>query len=103
MQDRVLFVGEDVALWDDLNRLFATSPGGFQMAFAHSGTEALSIMEQTPVRAVVADLQLKGMNGAQLLGEILHRHPGVLRFIRADLADQQAVMKCVGAAHQYLI
>ena len=103
MQDRVLFVGEDVALWDDLNRLFATSSGGFQMAFAHTGTEALSIMEQAPVRAIVADMQLKGMNGAQLLGEMLQRHPGVLRFIRADLADQQAVMKCVGSAHQYLI
>ncbi len=103
MQDRVLIVGEDAVLCDDLNKEIARSPRGFQLAFARGGTEALSIMEQTPVRAVVADMQLQGVNGAQLLAEILRRHPGVLRFIRADLADQQAVMKCVGAAHQYLI
>jgi HD-like signal output (HDOD) protein len=48
-------------------------------------------------------MQMHGMNGSQLLGEVLHRHPNTLRFIRADLADHQAVMKCVGTAHQYLV
>jgi DNA-binding NarL/FixJ family response regulator len=103
MNDRVLFVGEDTSVWDELNRLFATARTGINMSFARSGPEALLQMEQLPFRAVVADLQMKGMTGAQLLGEILHRHPSTLRFIRADLADHQSVMKCVGTAHQYIV
>jgi HD-like signal output (HDOD) protein/CheY-like chemotaxis protein len=103
MNDRVLFVGEDTAMWDEMNRHFATSKNGLNMSFARSGPEALSQLEQLPFRAVVADMQIKGMNGAQLLGEVLHRHPSTLRFIRADLADHQSVMKCVGTAHQYIV
>lgn len=103
MNERVLFVGEDTAIWDELNRLFAKSKSALSMSFARSGPEALSQMEQLPFRAVVADMQMKGMTGAQLLGEVLHRHPSTLRFIRADLADHQAVMKCVGTAHQYIV
>jgi HD-like signal output (HDOD) protein len=103
MNDRVLFVGEDTSVWDELNRLFATARTGINMSFARSGPDALSQLEGLPFRAVVADMQMKGMNGAQLLGEILHRHPSTLRFIRADLADHQSVMKCVGTAHQYIV
>ena len=103
MNDRVLFVGSDTSVWDELNRLFATSRSGFHMSFARSGPEALSQMEQLPFRAIVADMQMTGMSGAQLLGEVLHRYPSTLRFIRADLADHQAVMKCVGTAHQYIV
>src|SRR6185503_6217701 len=44
-----------------------------------------------------------GMNGAQLLDEVMQRSPSTLRFIRASLADQNTAMKCVGTAHQYLL
>lgn len=100
---RILFVGEDLALWDELRAHQESGEAEWDYAFAKSGLQALNSLTQSPCDAVVADLQMAGMNGAQLLDEIMQRSPTTLRFIRASMADQQAAMKCVGTAHQYLV
>jgi HD-like signal output (HDOD) protein len=100
---RILFVGEDMELWEELRNHQLSGQSEWDYAFAKSGLQALNSLAQSPCDAVVADLQMAGMNGAQLLDEVMQRNPGTLRFIRAGLADQQAAMKCVGTAHQYLM
>jgi len=100
---RILFVGEDPELWEDLRNHHLSGEAEWDYAFAKSGLQALNSLAQSPCDAVVADLQMPGMNGAQLLDEVMQRNPGTLRFIRAGMADQQAAMKCVGTAHQYLV
>jgi putative nucleotidyltransferase with HDIG domain len=100
---RILFVGEDLALWEQLQGPFPNIDGAWDVAFAKSGLQALASMSQSPCDAIVADMQMSGMTGAQLLDEVMQRSPKTLRFIRASLADQQAAMKCVGTAHQYLV
>jgi HD-like signal output (HDOD) protein len=100
---RILFVGEDMDLWEELRNHHSSGQADWDYAFAKSGLQALNSLAQSPCDAVVADLQMSGMNGAQLLDEVMQRTPDTLRFIRASLADQQAAMKCVGTAHQYLV
>ena len=101
---RILFVGEDLALWEQLQGSSATSIAeNWDVAFAKSGLQALASLSQSPCDAVIADMQLPGMTGAQFLDEVMQRTPMTLRFIRASMADQQAAMKCVGTAHQYLV
>src|SRR6266540_1834456 len=100
---RILFVGEDLALWEQLQKPFPDAESTFDVAFAKTGLQALASLSQSPCYAVVADMQIPGINGAQLLDEVMQRSPGTLRFIRAGLGDQQAAMKCVGTAHQYLV
>jgi HD-like signal output (HDOD) protein len=100
---RVLFVGEDLALWEQLQNQSGGFSENWDVAFAKSGLQALASMTQSPCDAIVADMQLPGMTGAQLLDEVIQRSPKTLRFIRASMADQQAAMKCVGTAHQYLV
>jgi HD-like signal output (HDOD) protein len=100
---RILFVGEDPELWEELRNQHVNGEAEWDYAFAKGGLQALNSLAQSPCDAVVADLQLDGMNGAQLLDEIMQRNPATLRFIRAGLADQQAAMKCIGTAHQYLV
>jgi HD-like signal output (HDOD) protein len=100
---RILFVGEDLDLWEELRQDPLNGECQWDYAFAKTGLQALNSLTQSPCDAIVADMQIPGMNGAQLLDEIMQRSPGTLRFIRASLADQQAAMKCVGTAHQYLI
>ena len=99
---RILFVGEDLALWEQLQNPFPNAEGPWDVAFAKSGLQALASMSQSPCDAIVADMAIPGMTGAQLLDEVMQRSPGTLRFIRASMADQQAAMRCVGTAHQYL-
>ncbi len=100
---RVLFVGEDLALWEQLQNQAGGFSEHWDVAFAKSGLQALASLTQSPCDAVVADMQLPGMTGAQLLDEVMQRSPKTLRFVRASMADQQAAMKCVGTAHQYLV
>ena len=99
----VLFVCEDLALWEQLQNQAGGFSEHWDVAFDKSGLQALASLTQSPCDAVVADMQLPGMTGAQLLDEVMQRSPKTLRFVRASMADQQAAMKCVGTAHQYLV
>jgi putative nucleotidyltransferase with HDIG domain len=100
---RILFVGEDLALWEQLQSPFPNAENPWDVAFAKSGLQALMSLTQSPCDAIIADMQIPGMSGAQLLDEVIQRSPKTLRIIRASLADQQMAMKCVGTAHQYLL
>ncbi|HXJ76528.1 MAG TPA: response regulator, partial [Candidatus Dormibacteraeota bacterium] len=100
---RILFVGEDLALWEQLQSPFPNPENPWDVAFAKSGLQALASLTQSPCDAIIADMQMAGMSGAQLLDEVIQRSPATLRIIRASLADQQAAMKCIGTAHQYLL
>ena len=100
---RILFVGEDLALWEQLQAGLPNAEGVWDLAFAKTGLQALASLSQSPCDAIIADMQIPGMTGGQLLEEVMQRSPSTLRFIRASMADQQAAMKCVGTAHQYLL
>jgi len=100
---RILFVGEDLALWEQLHSPLVGINEAWDVAFAKTGLQALASLTQSPCDAVVADMQIPGMNGAQFLDEVMQRSPKTLRFIRASLGDQQSAMRCVGTAHQYLV
>lgn len=100
---RILFVGEDLALWEQLQSPLAAVNDSWDVAFAKTGLQALASLSQSPCDAIIADMQIPGMSGAQLLDEVMQRSPETLRFIRASLGDQQSAMRCVGTAHQYLV
>ena len=100
---RILFVGEDLELWSQLRPMALEDDCPWDMAFARSGLQALASLSQSSCDAVIADMQLPGMTGAQFLDEVMQRNPRTLRFIRASLGDQNAAMKCVGMTHQYLV
>src|SRR5260221_7430114 len=72
------------------------------MTFVESGAKALEVMSQSPMDVVVSDMRMPGMNGAELLGEVMKRHPKTVRLILSGHADQDLILKCVGATHQYL-
>ena len=79
---RILFVGEDLALWEQLQDQAAGFGRKWDVAFAKTGLQALASLSQSPCDAVVADMQIPGMSGAQLLDEIMQRNPATLRFTK---------------------
>ena len=100
---RILFVGEDLELWEQLRLLSGEESFPWDLAFAKNGLQALASLAQSPCAAVVTDMQLPSMAGTALLDEVMQRSPRTLRFVRASLGDQQSAMRCVGMAHQYLV
>ncbi len=72
------------------------------MHFVEGGQQALDFMAAQPVDIVVSDMMMPGMDGSQLLGEVLKRHPQTVRIILSGHAGPEAILRLVGPAHQYL-
>jgi DNA-binding NarL/FixJ family response regulator len=99
----LLFAGGDPDLHQDLQRHFNGPASEWQATLVHSGAEALSAMAIAPYDAIIAEVELPGLNGAQLLDEVMKLYPKTLRFVLSELSASQTTMKCVGTAHQFLL
>lgn len=102
MKKRVLFVDDESLVLEGLQRMLRSMRGEWDMAFVDSGAKALELMAQAPFDVVVSDMRMPGMNGAELLAEVLKRFPRTVRLILSGHADRDLVLKCVGSTHQYL-
>jgi HD-like signal output (HDOD) protein len=102
MKKRILFVDDEPAVLELFDLMFKSMASEWEILLARSGQEALALMEEQPVEVIVSDMRMPGMNGAQLLNEVMRLYPETTRLILSGYAEQEAVAKCVGAAHQYL-
>ena len=74
----------------------------WDMEFAASGDEALQLISQKKFDAVVTDMRMPKMNGAQLLNQVMRKHPETIRIILSGYSDLSQVVDCVGLTHQFL-
>lgn len=103
MKRRILLVDGEGQPLRDLRSELATLASGWEVITAPSGAAALASLATTPADAVIADLQLTDMSGEQLLGQVLQQFPTTHRLVLADLGDIQALLRCVGGVHQFVI
>src|SRR5687767_2502702 len=96
---RVMFVGEDQVLWPELLRC---AHDHWRFTFAHGADEALVALDEQDYDAVVANLTLPGMSGAELLQEVRQRRPDIWRFLRAQPESVAKANNWAGAAHQVI-
>ena len=99
---RILFVDDEPMVLQGLQRMLRQMRGEWEMVFAGGGEAALALMAQTPFDVVVTDMRMPGMNGAELLQEVMRRYPTTVRLILSGHADRDLVTQCVGVAHQYI-
>ena len=102
MKKRILFVDDESLILAGLQRMLRPMREEWEMVFAESGATALELMNQSSFDAVVSDMRMPGMNGAELLAEVLKRAPQTVRLILSGHADQELILKCVGSTHQCL-
>ena len=98
----LLFVDDEPRLLQGLERQLRGMRGEWQLLFAESGPQALQLMAASRVDVIVTDMMMPGMDGAELLGQVMKRHPYAVRLVLSGHADQEAVLRLVGPAHQYL-
>ena len=101
-QTRMLFVDDEPQILRMIEMVLRSVNPDWKLAFALTGHEALALMAQERFDVIVSDMRMPGMNGAQLLNEVMQRHPATARFILSGYADEDLLMRCVGATHQYL-
>lgn len=102
MKRRIIFVDDESLVLEGLQRMLRPMRVDWDMVFVRSGAEALELMTQAPFDVVISDMRMPGMNGAELLAEVLKRFPKTVRLILSGHADRELVLKCVGSTHQYL-
>jgi HD-like signal output (HDOD) protein/CheY-like chemotaxis protein len=95
----VLFVDDEPGQLDELRRL-AGQGQDWDASYAVGADEALAVMGEAPVDVLVADLDMPGMDGAELLAETRERHPQTVRILRSSRPDDAAAVRAVPVAHQ---
>jgi HD-like signal output (HDOD) protein len=98
----ILFVDDEVKVLDGIRRMLRPMRTLWNMDFVTGAEQALARLDERPFDVVVSDMRMPGMDGAQLLTEVMHRHPQTVRIILSGQSDQEMVLKSVGPTHQFL-
>jgi HD-like signal output (HDOD) protein len=99
---RLLFVDDESLVLQGLQRNLRSMREQWDMTFVESGAQALQALAGMPYDAIITDMRMPGMDGAQLLEEVKKRYPQVVRIVLSGQAGQEAVLRSVGPAHQYV-
>jgi putative nucleotidyltransferase with HDIG domain len=103
MKKRILFVSEDQALYQEFQAQCPDPETAWTVQHVRTEEEAMALCQQQTIAAVVADVNLNGKSGNDLLDAFMRRQPKALRLVISDLADVQSTIKCIGHAHHHLL
>ena len=84
---RILFVDDEINILQGLRRLLRPFAQNWAMDFASTGDEGLAKLAATPFDVVVSDMRMPGMDGAQFLEQVRHRHPETMRIILSGYSE----------------
>lgn len=99
---RILFVDDDPNVLAAFQRTLRKQ---FAFDTALSGTEALAMLQECgPYAVLVADMQMPGMDGIELLTKARSMAPDTVRVMLTGNADQQTAVEAVnqGAVYRFL-
>jgi len=99
---QILCVDDEPNILSALRRMFMLS--GFDIEEASSGAEAIKKLEEKEFHLVLSDMQMPGMNGAELLAQDRERWPKVMRLMLTGTADLKAAISAIkeGEIYRYL-
>ncbi|VAX25882.1 hypothetical protein MNBD_NITROSPINAE02-426 [hydrothermal vent metagenome] len=99
---RIIFVDDEPDILSGLRRMLRGQRNKWEMKFAESGEEALGLLSKERFDVIISDMRMPGMDGAQLLAEVMNTYPNIVRIVLSGHSDREMIYKSVGAAHQYL-
>jgi HD-like signal output (HDOD) protein len=99
---RLLFVDDESMVLAGLRRALREMRDSWEMEFATSGQEALELITASRFDAVVTDMRMPGMDGAELLERVKTRTPEVVRIVLSGQSERDAMLRSIAPAHQYL-
>lgn len=99
---RVLFVDDDRSVLDGLANVLRRNRREWDMVFAAGGPQALREMTRAPFDAVVADVNMPGISGQELLTHVKEHHPATARIVLSGHVDEGAARRLVHCAHRFL-
>ncbi len=97
----ILIVDDEAANLEKLRRTFVDE---FQVYEAKSGEEALSLLRDQPVSAIITDQKMPGVSGVELLRRSLQVNPDLIRIILTGYTEVEDLMDAInqGHVHRYI-
>ena len=102
MNKRLLFVDDEPMLLNGLRRALHPMRQDWDMTFVDSAHDALAEVDSRAYDAIITDMQMPTMDGAQLLDEVKARQPDVVRFILSGQTSRQSLLRSIDPTHQLL-
>ena len=99
---RVLFVDDESHVLESLRDALRPWRRELSMAFAADGPSALEEVAREPYDAVVSDMRMPGMDGAELLREVQRLQPATVRIVLSGYAEIESVARAATVAHRFL-
>jgi len=100
---RVLFVDDQQTLLNAIERVVRRQADNWSIKTAHSGPEAIKLMELQPFDVIVSDMRMPQMDGVELLEYVRSQHPNMIRMILSGYSKTERTIDAVRVAHQYFI
>jgi len=102
MSRRILFVDDEPNILAGLERTLRPMRAQWDMEFVPSGDEALRALARHSFNAVVTDMRMPGMTGAQLLDSVRDQFPQTIRIVLSGQSDRESMVRSISSAHQFL-
>jgi HD-like signal output (HDOD) protein len=99
---RLLFVDDESLVLQGLRRTLHSMRDQWEMTFVTGAEQALEALAREPYDAIITDMKMPRMDGAELLEEVKQRYPAIVRLVLSGQANQEAVLRSIGPAHQYI-
>lgn len=90
---RLLLVDDHTIVREGLKRVLESNCGGWQVAEASSGHQALETLRSQAFDVAIVDLSMPGMSGLDLIRRIRTEHPGMAVLVLSMHAEEQYAMR----------
>jgi len=99
---RILFVDDEIKVLDGLRRMLFPMRKEWEMVFVPGAREALEALVLEPFEVIVTDMRMPGIDGAELLDEVVKLYPEMVRLVLSGQWDPGMSIRSAKTAHQYL-
>lgn len=99
---RLLFVDDEVPILRALERMLRAHRADWDCHFVDDPLRALDLLDELAPDAVVSDMLMPGLDGAEFLTEAARRRPLMARFILSGEVGAGSLVRMARAAHQCL-
>lgn len=101
MKYKIMIVDDELVNLRTLERLFR---GDYQILLAHSGAEALSLLEQHDVALLISDQRMPEMTGIELMKKTVALRPHMVKILLTGYTDVSALIEAInsGLVYRYL-
>jgi FixJ family two-component response regulator len=98
----ILFVDDEQNVLSAVKRMFFDAD--YELLFAMSGQEGLSILAKHPAAVIVSDMQMPVMNGVEFLERSQKICPDAIRIVLSGHADLKTIMEVInkGSVWRYI-